>query len=274
MNAAGFQLLRIDHVQLAMPAGQEARARAFYAGILGLTEIPKPANLARRGGVWFQGGDLRLHLGVEDDFHPARKAHPAFLVRNLDALTQQLEHAGVTVITDEPLEGYNRVYVSDPFGNRLELLEPARAVLRGGSEMTNSGHSWTEDVGRLLLRLAVGGLMLFHGIQKMRFGVDYMFPLLEARGLPGFIAYGSYFGEVVSPVLILVGVLSRFASLAVAGTMVMAVYLALSNQVLALNQSGGWAIELNALFFLGALAIALLGPGRFHLWNMHSWWLQ
>jgi catechol 2,3-dioxygenase-like lactoylglutathione lyase family enzyme len=107
-----------------MPAGQEQVAREFYAGILGLTEIPKPANLAGRGGAWFERGTLRVHLGVEAEFRPARKAHPAFLVEHLEALTEYLQRKGVEVITDEPLEGYRRIYVADPFGNRIELLEP------------------------------------------------------------------------------------------------------------------------------------------------------
>jgi len=108
-----------------MPAGQEEAAREFYGGILGLAEVPKPANLAKRGGVWFERGTLRVHLGVEADFRPARKAHPAFLVEPLDALIEHLQRAGVAVITDEPLKGYNRIYVADPFGNRIELLEPS-----------------------------------------------------------------------------------------------------------------------------------------------------
>lgn len=124
MDAGLFRIHGIDHVQLAMPAGQEALARAFYSGILGLSEVPKPANLVSRGGVWFEGGTLRVHLGVEDNFHPAKKAHPAFLIQNLPALTQHLERAGIPIVADEPLPGYNRIYVSDPFGNRLELLEP------------------------------------------------------------------------------------------------------------------------------------------------------
>lgn len=107
-----------------MPAGEEKRARQFYSEVLGLTEIPKPANLAKRGGAWFQGDALRVHLGVEADFRPAKKAHPAFLVQCLDAIVEHLRHLGVAVVTDEPLEGYNRIYVSDPFGNRIELLEP------------------------------------------------------------------------------------------------------------------------------------------------------
>jgi putative oxidoreductase len=140
--------------------------------------------------------------------------------------------------------------------------------------MTTGNNPWTDDVGRLLLRFAVGGLMLFHGISKIRNGVDYMFPLLEAKGLPTFIAYGSYFGEVVAPLLILVGVLTRLSALVVAGTMVMAVYLALGNQVFALNQFGGWAIELNAFFFLAAITLALLGSGRFSVWQGRKWLLQ
>jgi putative oxidoreductase len=140
--------------------------------------------------------------------------------------------------------------------------------------MSTENKPWPEDTARVLLRLAVGGLMLFHGINKIRYGVDFMFPLLEAKGLPHLIAYGSYVGEVVAPLLILAGVLTRLASLVVAGTMIMAIYLALENQVLALNQFGGWAIELNAFFFLATIALALLGPGRFSLHQPRTWWLQ
>jgi catechol 2,3-dioxygenase-like lactoylglutathione lyase family enzyme len=118
-----MKIYALDHVQLAMPAGQEDSARAFYGTLLGLTEIPKPPNLAKRGGVWFEGGTLKLHLGVEQDFHPARKAHPALLVNGLNELVERLQNADIAVITDEPLEGYNRVYVADPFGNRIELME-------------------------------------------------------------------------------------------------------------------------------------------------------
>ena len=123
MSTSEFRIHGLDHVQLAMPLGQEALAREFYSGVLGLTEVPKPANLAMRGGAWFEGGTLRVHLGVEADFRPARKAHPAFLVQQLAALTRHLQRAGVTTVTDELLEGYNRIYVFDPFGNRIELLE-------------------------------------------------------------------------------------------------------------------------------------------------------
>jgi catechol 2,3-dioxygenase-like lactoylglutathione lyase family enzyme len=120
----GAEIVGLDHVQLAMPAGQEATARAFYAGVLGLVEEPKPAHLARRGGVWFKGGALRLHLGVEADFRPAKKAHPALLVKGLVALTDRCRQAGYPPVADEPLGGFTRAYVSDPFGNRIELLEP------------------------------------------------------------------------------------------------------------------------------------------------------
>jgi len=123
-------IVGLDHVQLAMPAGEEARARAFYAAVLGLIEEPKPANLATRGGVWFRGGSCRLHLGVEADFRPAKKAHPALLVVGLAALVERCRLAGYPPVVDEPLEGFDRVYVFDPFGNRIELLERLPQVLR------------------------------------------------------------------------------------------------------------------------------------------------
>jgi catechol 2,3-dioxygenase-like lactoylglutathione lyase family enzyme len=116
-------VIGIDHVQLAMPAGREDEARAFYARLLGIPEKAKPEELARRGGVWFESEMVKLHLGVEADFRPARKAHPALLVRELRALVGRLRAAGVDVIEDA-LAGHDRVYVADPFGNRLELMEP------------------------------------------------------------------------------------------------------------------------------------------------------
>ncbi|HEX6201752.1 MAG TPA: VOC family protein [Thermoanaerobaculia bacterium] len=117
----------LDHVQVAIPAGGEERARAFYGGLLGLREVAKPARLATRGGVWFAVGTRQLHLGVEADFRPARKAHPALRVRGLAELIDRCRAAGVPVAVDEPLPGVDRVHVADPFGNRLELLEPARS---------------------------------------------------------------------------------------------------------------------------------------------------
>jgi catechol 2,3-dioxygenase-like lactoylglutathione lyase family enzyme len=118
---------RIDHVQLAMPPGQEEEARAFYGDVLGISEVPKPPHLAKRGGCWFEQGALKVHLGVESEFKPARKAHPAFIVSDLGALVTRLQTRGYRVVEDEPLDGYNRRYVDDPFGNRIELMEPVLA---------------------------------------------------------------------------------------------------------------------------------------------------
>jgi catechol 2,3-dioxygenase-like lactoylglutathione lyase family enzyme len=112
----------IDHVQLAMPAGREAEARAFYAGLLGMPEVPKPAELAPRGGAWFESARVKIHLGVDPEFRPARKAHPALLVRGLAELAARLRAAGCRV-ADDPVDGRLRVYVDDPFGNRLELID-------------------------------------------------------------------------------------------------------------------------------------------------------
>ena len=111
-----------------MPAGREDEARQFYDALLGIQEIPKPPHLAARGGCWFEDGNLRVHLGVEQDFRPARKAHPALLVSELRSLIEKLRTAGVKVVDDQPLEGFDRVYVDDPFGNRIELLEPLTAA--------------------------------------------------------------------------------------------------------------------------------------------------
>jgi len=118
-----MRIVAIDHVQLAMPVGEEEKARAFYNGLLGLTEMVKPAELAERGGAWFEAGSVKVHLGVESGFAPARKAHPAFLVEGLGRLIEVLERRGHSVTRDVPLKGYDRVYVTDVFGNRIEFLE-------------------------------------------------------------------------------------------------------------------------------------------------------
>ena len=112
----------IDHVQLAMPAGAETRAAAFYDGLLGIPRVPKPPELEVRGGCWFERDCLRVHLGVEPDFRPARKAHPAFAVSDLDALCATLEAAGHPVRRTEDVPGTPQWFVDDPFGNRIELL--------------------------------------------------------------------------------------------------------------------------------------------------------
>jgi catechol 2,3-dioxygenase-like lactoylglutathione lyase family enzyme len=118
-------LLRIrayHHVQLAIPRGREDDARTFYGGLLGFDEVEKPEHLRARGGCWFRSGEAELHLGVEDDFRAARKAHPAFLVEDLGAARARLEAAGVETVDDADLEGHRRFYTNDPFGNRLELI--------------------------------------------------------------------------------------------------------------------------------------------------------
>ena len=119
-----MRVRRLDHVQLAMPPGREAEAVAFYAGLLGIPEVPKPPHLAVRGGCWFEHAEVKVHLGVDPDFRPATKAHPALEVDDVRALAATLVAAGVRVVEEEPLEGYDRVYAHDPFGNRLELLQP------------------------------------------------------------------------------------------------------------------------------------------------------
>ena len=115
------RIIGIDHVQLAMPSGGEERARGFYAGLLSIREVPKPPELAVRGGCWFEDGDLKIHLGVEEKFSPALKAHPALIVEDLEILITKLAEADVVVETKD-VEGQIHAYIHDPFGNRIELL--------------------------------------------------------------------------------------------------------------------------------------------------------
>lgn len=112
----------IDHVQLAAPPGCEEAARSFFGELLGLEELEKPEPLRGRGGVWFRVGAQQLHVGVEADFAPARKAHPAFSVSDYDGLRARLRAAGVEVTDDDSLPGTRRCYVEDPWGNRIELF--------------------------------------------------------------------------------------------------------------------------------------------------------
>ena len=121
-----MSIIGVHHVQLAMPAGGEDVARHFYSQLLEIPEVQKPAELAKRGGVWFETAVVRVHLGVEADFRAAKKAHPGLLVENLESLVARLRDAGFAVASGEPLAGYNHIYVNDPFGNRLELLEADR----------------------------------------------------------------------------------------------------------------------------------------------------
>ncbi len=122
----GPRVTAIDHVQLAMPAGAEEAAVAFYEGLLGLPRVPKPPALAARGGCWFERGPARVHLGVEDGFRPARKAHPALVVTGIVELCHRLEAAGHPTRRAEDVPGRPQWYVDDPFGNRIELV-PADA---------------------------------------------------------------------------------------------------------------------------------------------------
>lgn len=114
---------RIHHVQVAMPTGREDEARAFYGSLLGFREVAKPSNLASRGGCWFETGNLQLHLGVDKAFVPATKAHVAYEVDDLGAMRERFAASGVAIVEDEPLPGYRRFYIADPFGNRVEILQ-------------------------------------------------------------------------------------------------------------------------------------------------------
>lgn len=127
-TTASYRLDGLHHTQLAIPPGAEPQVRDFYAGILGMTEIDKPPVLAARGGCWFRSGGLELHLGVEKEFQPARKAHPGILVADIDALARRLSERGVEVDWDDNFPGHRRFYAHDPLGNRLEFLEPETAA--------------------------------------------------------------------------------------------------------------------------------------------------
>ena len=123
MPEAMPEILGLSHMQLEAPAGCEAAARAFFGGLLGLAEIEKPPNLRGRGGVWFACGAQQLHIGVAQPFEPRRKGHPALEVRDLEGWRVRLADAGVAITEDEPLPGWRRFYIADPWGNRIELME-------------------------------------------------------------------------------------------------------------------------------------------------------
>jgi catechol 2,3-dioxygenase-like lactoylglutathione lyase family enzyme len=118
-------VLAIDHVQLAIPHGGEEAARGFYGDVLGFTEVPKPEPMRARGGLWFQAGPVGVHLGVQDDPRPPEKAHPAFVVRGLDAYLARLRAAGCEWRASDEIQGVRRGHTRDPFGNRIELIEAA-----------------------------------------------------------------------------------------------------------------------------------------------------
>jgi catechol 2,3-dioxygenase-like lactoylglutathione lyase family enzyme len=123
----GVSFQRLHHVQLAIPPAGEDACRRFWGDIMGMTEVEKPPALAARGGCWFRRGGLEVHLGVASDFVAAPKAHPGILVDGLDLLATRLTDAGVEVRWDPDFPGYRRFYADDPFGNRLEFLEPEPA---------------------------------------------------------------------------------------------------------------------------------------------------
>ncbi len=119
------RVVGLHHVQLAMPEGKEDVAESFYSGVLGLERVTKPPHLEVRGGCWFRSPGVEFHLGVDQDFRAAKKAHPAFLVDDLAAVRAKLEAAGYEIVLDTQISGFERFYVSDPFGNRIEILAPA-----------------------------------------------------------------------------------------------------------------------------------------------------
>jgi len=114
--------ISIDHVQLAMPMGGEDQARKFYVDLLGMREVPKPSELAKRGGCWFESGRVQVHLGVESEFRPAKKAHPALRCSDYDSLVERLRRASVEVHEPNDIPGARRCHIHDPFGNRIELI--------------------------------------------------------------------------------------------------------------------------------------------------------
>lgn len=122
-NDPTFTFERLHHVLLAIPAGSEGECRRYWGEIFGMTELEKPIALAARGGCWFRGGGLEVHLGVEKEFAPARKAHPGIIVNNLAGFASRLEANDIEVTWDDDFPGFHRFYADDPFGNRLEFLQ-------------------------------------------------------------------------------------------------------------------------------------------------------
>jgi catechol 2,3-dioxygenase-like lactoylglutathione lyase family enzyme len=123
VDPVALAITGIDHVQVAAPAGREEDARSFYGGLLGLEELPKPTALAARGGCWFRAGAQELHVGVEEGFVPARKAHPGLVADDLDSLAGRLRDAGHDIVFDDAIPEARRFHVADPFGNRLEIRQ-------------------------------------------------------------------------------------------------------------------------------------------------------
>jgi catechol 2,3-dioxygenase-like lactoylglutathione lyase family enzyme len=124
--------MSLHHVQVSGPAGCEDAMRSFYGGVLGMTELEKPERLRRRGGAWFRSGSLEIHVGIEEGFRPARKAHPGIAVDDVDALAERVAASGAPVEWDDAIPGVRRFHTSDPMGNRLEFQQAERGVGRPG----------------------------------------------------------------------------------------------------------------------------------------------
>lgn len=116
------QVLGLDHLQIAIPVGSEREAVEFYGGLLGLAQLPKPDEMAGRGGAWFQAGSIQIHLGADPDFVPAKKAHPALIVSGIETLANALSAAGHEVRDGLTVDGVTQTFTDDPFGNRIELV--------------------------------------------------------------------------------------------------------------------------------------------------------
>jgi catechol 2,3-dioxygenase-like lactoylglutathione lyase family enzyme len=182
------QVTGLDHVQLAIPAGGEEAARAFYAGLLGLAEVTKPPALAGRGGCWFSAAGLSLHLGIEQPFTPARKAHVALGVEDLDAARAALVDAGVPVLDDAADIGRRRFYASDPFGNRIELVERSGPRTADGVRARRGPFEISTDRGRLDLAWLVGALS-----ERAYWSVGRSAAAIQ-RSVEGSVCYGVYRG--------------------------------------------------------------------------------
>jgi len=159
-----MSVIGVDHVQLAMPAGGEAQARAFYGEVLGLPELPKPAELAQRGGCWFETPAVKIHLGVDSDFHAATKAHPGLLVDDLQAIGARCREMGYEILPGGgAIDGFERLFVKDPFGNRLELLQrsAASAHQARGIVSRRSRYPFDDTVSRLIGAIQSRGATLF-----------------------------------------------------------------------------------------------------------------
>jgi len=180
-------LLSIDHVQLAMPPNEEETARRFYAGFLGLEEVPKPAPLASRGGLWFETRNVKIHLGVEPSFHPSAKAHVAFLASDLEGLGQKALARGYDVKTGEVVGGVSRIYVYDPFGNRFEFIHAAEAAAPKTGAHSGKAYPALPLVDRaLILAVALAQFLIGHGnVWKKPFDWDrsILFSYLTIAGL-------------------------------------------------------------------------------------------